>query len=186
MSIDENLRWILSFYRTSEINGALFFGQLARALRPSPIQRDMTHHFADEAQHARYWTECLETLGAQPLKLGLTYQDEYLSAAGMPANLMEVLAITQVFEKRVISQYALHSRIPDLNTTVQDTLKKIMVDEKWHLQWIHDALKAMESDYGADNIKETLRRFTEADRDVYKKITREHEDRIDHLMLAKK
>ena len=112
MAMTDNLHWILSFYRTSEISGALFFGQLANALRPSRIQADMTRHFADEAQHARYWTDCLEKLGVQPLKLGLNYQNQYVSAAGMPVNLMEVLAITQVFEKRVISQYALHALAP--------------------------------------------------------------------------
>ncbi len=104
MKIDENLQWILSFYRTSEISGALFFGELARSLRPSAIQQDMTRHFADEANHARYWTDCLEKLGVQPLKLPTAYQNQYLAAAGMPANLMEILAITLVFEKRVVGQ----------------------------------------------------------------------------------
>ena len=61
-----------------------------------------------------------------------------------------------------------------------------MSDERWHLEWIRDALKAMESDYGADAIRETLRRFTEADREVYRKMTEEHGDRVDHLMLAQR
>ena len=107
MKIDENLLWILSFYRTSEISGALFFGELARSLRPSAIQQDMTRHFADEANHARYWTDCLAKLGAEPLKLPMAYQNQYLATAGMPTNLMEILAITQVFEKRVVAQYTL-------------------------------------------------------------------------------
>lgn len=112
MKIDENLHWILSFYRTSEISGALFFGELARSLRPSAIQQDMTRHFADEANHARIWTDCMESLGVEPLKLPTAYQNQYLAAAGMPVNLMEILAITQVFEKRVVAQYALHRESP--------------------------------------------------------------------------
>lgn len=186
MATDENLCWLLSFYRTSEIGGALFFGQLARALRPSAIQRDMTRHFADEAQHARYWTECLERLRMDPLKLGQAYQDQYVAAAGMPVNLMEILAITQVFEKRVVSQYTLHSRIPDLEPEVGATLRKIMHDERWHLEWVRDALTTMESDYGREAIRETLRRFTEADREVYRGMAEEHGDRIDQRMLAHK
>lgn len=186
MATDENLCWLLSFYRTSEIGGALFFGQLARALRPSAIQRDMTRHFADEAQHARYWTECLERLHLQPLKLGQSYQDQYVAAAGLPVNLMEVLAITQVFEKRVVSQYALHSRIADLEPEVKETLQRIMNDERWHIEWVRDALKTMEADYGEGAIRETLTRFTEADRAVYRKIAEEHDERIDHLMLAQR
>ena len=57
--LSENELWLLSFYRTSEISGSLFFGKLARTLRPGPIQIDMTKHFADEANHAWYWTECI-------------------------------------------------------------------------------------------------------------------------------
>jgi len=45
--------WILSFYRTSEISGALFFGRLAKSLRPSEIQHDLSKHFADEAHFTK-------------------------------------------------------------------------------------------------------------------------------------
>lgn len=186
MHIDENLHWLLSFYRTSEISGALFFGQLARGLRPSAIQQDMTRHFADEAQHARYWTDCLAQLGSDPLRLGCSYQDQYVSAAGMPANLMEVLAITQVFERRVVSQYALHARAPGIPSPVQDTLEKIMVDERWHLQWVHQALNRLAPTYGRDCIQQTLQRFTAADCEVYARTLAEHRERVDHLHLQKR
>src|SRR4029079_491029 len=76
--IDENLLWLLSSYRTSEISGALFFGQLARRLKPGAIQMDMTAHFADEAQHARYWTDCIAELSAAPLKLDASDTDNAL------------------------------------------------------------------------------------------------------------
>ena len=186
MKIDENLHWILSFYRTSEISGALFFGELARSLRPSAIQQDMTRHFADEANHARYWTDCLEKLGVQPLKLPTAYQNQYLAAAGMPVNLMEILAITLVFEKRVVGQYTLHAKSPNLPAIVGETIKTIMKDEQWHISWIRDALKDMETEYGADNIKDTLKRFTLADREVYQKTALEHQERIGDLRLATK
>jgi hypothetical protein len=84
--ISENELWLLSFYRVSEISGALFFGRLARSMRPSSIQADMTKHFSDEAMHAWYWTDCIERLGAKPLKLDVAYQDQYLVAAGMPVD----------------------------------------------------------------------------------------------------
>jgi hypothetical protein len=184
MEIDQNLLWILSFYRTSEISGALFFGELARSLRPSAIQQDMTRHFADEANHARYWTDCLEKLGAKPLKLPNSYQNQYLAAAGMPTNLMEILAITQVFEKRVVGQYMLHSRSPNVPDVVRQTIEKIMEDEQWHIEWIRKALKGMEADFGKDNIKETLWRFTLADREVYKNTAMEYRERIADLRLA--
>ena len=184
--IDSNLHWILSFYRNSEIGGALFFGELARSLRPSAIQQDMTRQFADEANHARYWTDCMAALGVEPLKLEHAYQNQYLAAAGMPANLMEILAITQVFEKRVVGQYTLHSKSPNVPIEVSRTIEKIMHDEQWHIQWIRDALKRMESEYGADSIRDTLKRFTAADREVYAKTITEHSDRLGELRLASK
>jgi len=179
--LDENHRWLLSFYRSSEISGSLFFGRLARSMKPSPIQADMTKHFSDEAQHAWYWTSCINQLGAEPIKLSSAYQDQYLTAAGAPSNMMEILAITQIFEKRVVNQYARHSRIPGINPIVRETLSRIMLDEKWHIQWISEALQAMEPKYGKDLINQTLKRFYEADAEVYRKTTQEHEQRLAHL-----
>lgn len=186
MKIDENLHWLLSYYRISEISGALFFGQLARGLKPSAVQCDMTRHFADEAQHASYWTQCLQRLGGQPLKLGTAYQDQYLAATGMPSNLMEILALTQVFENRVITQYNLHTACDQLPPAVRATLGKIMTDERWHLEWIRGALVDMEDEYGKDHIRQTLKRFTAADREVYANTIQEHRQRIDHLALAQR
>jgi len=183
--IDENDLWILSFYRTSEISGALFFGRLARSMKPGPVQSDMTKHFSDEAMHSWYWTSCIERLGARPLKLAESYQDRYLAAAGMPVNLMEVLAITQVFEKRVINQYARHAQAPALRAEVRETLGKIMIDERWHIEWIHRALKRLEPEYGSQTVEATLRRFREADLDVYGETMREHGQRIGHIIGLK-
>ena len=114
--IPENDLWLLSFYRLSEINGAQFFGKLAGSLRNEKFRAQMTQHFAEEAQHAWYWTQCIQDLDAQPLQLGRTYQDQYLASIGLPANIMEVLSVTQVFERRVIkhshSKLAVSTRIP--------------------------------------------------------------------------
>lgn len=179
--IREGELWLLSFYRTSEISGSLFFGKLARTLRPGPIQIDMTKHFADEASHAWFWTECIREMGSEPLKLSDAYQDQYVSAAGMPANLMEVLAITQVFERRVINQYTRHARLPDLAGPVARTLERIMQDELWHIEWVKKALESMEPEYGKETIERTLERLRAADREVYLKTTQEHEQRLDAL-----
>jgi hypothetical protein len=185
MAHDENTLWILSFYRTSEISGALFFGRLAKSMKPGPIQHDMTKHFADESQHAWYWTSCIDEMGANPLHIDQAYQDMYISAAGMPANLMEVLALTQIFEQRVIGQYTLHGRVPGLQAPIKRTLDKIMVDERWHIEWVGKALQRMELDYGRGYIEETLRRYHEADQEVYRQTLEEHAARLDALRAAR-
>lgn len=183
--LTENERWLLSFYRSSEIGGALFFGRLAKTIRDPLVQVDMTKHFADEAQHAWYWTDCMNQLGEKPISLDETYQDQYSSAVGIPANLMEVLAITYVFEKRVVNQYAKHSNLSIVQPQISETLKKIMGDEKWHLEWVRGALTKMEPDYGKETIEKTLDRFLKADEEVYKGILNEHSERIDAIMRAR-
>jgi len=170
--------WILSYYRVSEIDGALFFGRIARTLGPGPIQIDLTKHFSDEARHAWYWTECIHELGKEPLRLDTAYQDRYAVEAGIPVNLMEVLAVTQVFEQRVIHQYARHQRVPNLHPVVHATLEKIMKDETWHLEWVRKALRVMEEDYGKEAVKAAIDRYREADGRIYAAVLKEHEDRV--------
>ena len=95
--------------------------------------------------------------------------------------MMEILAITLVFERRVINQYARHLAVPAVRGEVKDTIDRIMADERWHVQWVRDALTGMEDRYGKDTIAETLRRFKEADREVYAQTLAEHEERLGFL-----
>lgn len=178
--VAENELWLLSYYRASEINGALFFGRVARTVR-GPLQVDVTHHFSDEAKHASYWTRCIANLGHTAIKQNRSYQDQYLEAAGAPASLMEVMAITQVFEKRVIGQYHRHLRLPGTRPEVRQTIQRIMLDERWHVKYVKDALTAMADRYGRELIEETLARYTAADEEVYAKTLAEYGERIAFL-----
>jgi demethoxyubiquinone hydroxylase (CLK1/Coq7/Cat5 family) len=181
VSLSENDLWLLSYYRSSEINAALFFGRIARTIRPGRLQAEVTHHFADEANHAQYWTDCVNDLGANPIKLRDTYQDQYLEAMGTPANLMEVMAITQVLEKRVIGHYHQHLRVPGLHPRIRQTIEQIMLDERWHIEYVRDALAGMEGRYGAQHIADTLARFGRGDEEVYARSLAEHGERIAFL-----
>lgn len=186
MPLSDDELFVLSFYRSSEINGSLFFGRLARALKPSPIQHDLSRHFADEAQHAWYWTDCIDRLGERPLKLADAYQDRYLEAAGLPMNMMEVLAVTLVFERRVINQYAKHQAVPDLHPEIAATIGRIMEDERWHVQWVRDALAGLEERFGKDHVEATLRRYRAADQEVYAEALREYESRFAFLSAPRR
>jgi bacterioferritin (cytochrome b1) len=180
--ISDDERWLLSFYRTSEITGALFFGRLAKTLPAGPIQRDLTQHFADESSHASYWTQAIYELGFKPERIKVAYQDSYLEAAGLPVNIMEILAITQVFERRVIQSYARHSRMENLHPIVAKTLARIMGDERWHIEWVSKALTSLELQFGKGNITKTLRRYTDADQIVYKNMLQEERERFANLV----
>jgi bacterioferritin (cytochrome b1) len=181
MPLRDDELFLLSYYRTSEINGSLFFGRLARTVRSGPIQHDLSKHFADEAQHAWYWTRCIDRLGARPIPMASGYQDQYLEAAGLPVNLMEVLAITLVFEQRVINQYSRHLKLSGLDPEIADTFGHIMADERWHLKWVRDALVGMESRYGKEHIAATIARNRAADGEVYAKTLAEYEARLSFL-----
>jgi hypothetical protein len=176
-AISENELWMASFYRSSEISGALFFGRVARTVR-GPLQRDVTQHFADESAHAAYWTRCIDDLNARAIPMRDAYQDRYLEAAGVPASLMEVMAVTQVFEKRVIAQYSQHLRRPGTPAPVRATIEKIMHDERWHVRYVRDSLAAMEERYGAAEIAAALARFTAADEEVYAQALAEYGERL--------
>lgn len=180
--ISENELWLLSFYRQSEINGALFFGRVARTLRPGALQADVTQHFSDEAAHASYWTACIRDLGHDALKLGGAYQDHYLDAAGVPANLLDVLAVTQAFEKRVIGQYHRHLRHGGTHPRVRQTLEQIMHDERWHIRYVRRAIEQMTERFGADAVSAALGRFAAADREVYARHLAEHGERMAFLL----
>lgn len=180
MSLSENDLWLLSYYRYSEINGALFFGRVARFVR-GPLLVDVTHHFSDEAQHANYWTKCLHELDQLPLKQTKAYQDQYLDAVGIPANMMEIMAITQIFEKRVIGQYRHHMRLPGIHPAVRNTIETIMHDERWHIQYVREALAGMEQAYGAEEIEQTLARHAAADQEVYANTLAEYGERVAFL-----
>lgn len=186
-AISENDLWLLSFYRSGEINGCLFFGRVARTIK-GPLLVDVTHHFSDEANHANWWTQTIADLDLLPLKLGKTYQDQYLDAIGIPANLMEVMAITYVFEKRIIGQYNHHMRYAATHPAIKATINKIMVDERWHVKYVGDALKEMAGRYGQDMVDQTLARFTAADNEIYAKTMAEYGERMEFMadQLAKK
>ncbi len=178
MSHDDHEQWLLSYYRHSEIAGSLFFGRLARSIRKPEIQHDLTRHYADEAQHAWLWTDCMRELETAPLRIGSAYQDQYLEAAGIPSNLMEVLAITLTFEKRVIRQYAEHRLIPGTSPAILTTISRIMEDERWHIEWVSRALKNMHPQYGETYIQDTLERYRHADEEVYAKTMQEYAEQL--------
>lgn len=184
MAADDNDRWMLSYYRVSEINGALFFGRMARIMRPGYLQSQVTHHFADEAAHSSYWTSCMVDLGFYPEKQRATYQDRYFTALGVPANLMEVMAITLVFEKRVIGHYRRHLAHPDTHPRIRQTIERIMLDERRHVKYVREALDEMGVRYGADFVRRTLERYEEADQDAYARLISEFGERMTFLESA--
>src|SRR5215210_7421182 len=102
LQIRRNDLWLRSFYRESELAGALLMGRLAQQTDDDDLRVRLTEHCAEEARHAWAWTEAILEVGGTPLRVRETYQSRYHALLGDPSSVLEVLALTQVFEKRVM------------------------------------------------------------------------------------
>src|SRR5689334_17982851 len=99
---------LLNFYRASELHGGLVLGTMARRARDPQLMLELTRHAAEEIVHAQLWTETLLTLGLCPSPTNDTSQARYAALVGTPVSMIEVLALTQVFERRVYRHFQEH------------------------------------------------------------------------------
>lgn len=167
MEISENDLWILSYYRESELAGGLVMGRLARETDDDDLRVHLTEHCAEEAHHAWLWTQTILKVGGTPKRVAETYQTRYYAEIGMPASLLEILTLTQVFERRVIRHFRAHLKWPDVHPAVTETLHRMIEDEVGHIGWVKDRLDRYAAEKGEAIVAETMRRFTEVDERVY-------------------
>ena len=162
----------LNFYRASELHGGLILGQVARRVRDGALMLDLLRHSAEEIEHARLWTETILAVGGRVRPVRETYQARYAGRVGGTIALLDVLALTQVFERRVYRHFTEHLRRPGTHPRVRATLERMLEEEKGHLQWVKRWLDAQARTLG-DVVPETLRRYADADAAVYAEATRE-------------
>lgn len=167
MQISENDLWILSYYRESELAGSLVMGRLARETDDDDLRVHLTEHCAEEAHHAWLWTETILKVGGTPKRVAETYQTRYYAEIGTPASLLEILALTQVFERRVIRHFRAHMKWPNTHPVVLETLQRMIDDEVGHISWVKDRLDRYAVEKGQAIVAETMGRFTEVDERVY-------------------
>jgi bacterioferritin (cytochrome b1) len=170
LAVPRSELWIMSYYRVSEIAGAMLFGKVARRIKDETLRVLISRHFADEARHAWVWTDAIVKVGGIPLEIPNTYQSRYGAEVGLPTSELELLGITQIFERRVIEQYRKHQRRRGTHPVVQEALQSIMVDEQWHLKWVKDQLKALEKKHGKKEVADTVERYRAVDERVYAEI----------------
>jgi acyl carrier protein len=181
MEIDDNELWILSYYRASELAGALVMGRLASQTDDDDLRVHLTEHCAEEATHAWLWTQTILEVGGTPRGVSETYQSRYYEAIGPPTSVLEVLALTQVFEKRVVKHFSDHLRRPGTHPAVARTLQRMIAEEAGHIGWVKDRLDRWAIKAGEAPVEEILRRFAEVDRLVYASLV-EYRDRFGELV----
>jgi acyl carrier protein len=167
VEISENDLWILSYYRESELAGGLIMGRLARETDDDDLRVHLTEHCAEEANHAWLWTQTILKVGGTPRRVAETYQARYYAEIGTPTSLLEILTLTQVFERRVIRHFRAHLKWPNTHPAVIATLERMIAEEVGHITWVKDRLDRYAAEKGDALVTETMRRFTEVDQRVY-------------------
>jgi len=172
MEITSRELGFLNFYRASELHGGLILGQLSRRARGSELVLDLTRHSAEEVVHAQLWTETIIAVGGQVRPVRETYQARYARVVGTPMALIDVLALTQVFERRVYRHFTEHLHRPATHPHVCATLERMLEEEKGHLRWVKRWLDDQARTRGAV-VAEAMARYTAADALVYAEMTQE-------------
>jgi acyl carrier protein len=171
LEISRNELWLLSFYRESELAGALIMGRLAQQTEDDELRVRLTEHCAEEARHAWAWTETILEVGGTPLRVSETYQSRYHALLGDPSSVLEVLALSQIFERRVVRHFRAHLSWPGTHPAVKRTLQQLIDDEVGHIRWVKDRLDAHAASHGDGAVKEMLDRFQRVDDQVYAELS---------------
>jgi hypothetical protein len=159
-----SLAWKLSWYRQSELEGALLLGRMVRVAADPYLVGALTRHCADEARHACLWADAAEALALPTVRIFKSYQSFYGQHGGLPGSLAEALALTHVFEKRVWRQFHRDGARPGVPGPVRQTLRRLLEDERQHLDWVRCWLD--EAQGGPD----LVRRFEGIDEEVYARL----------------
>lgn len=156
----------LNFYRASELHGGLVLGQLAQRTRDPWLLEQLTRHSAEEVVHAELWTRTIIEVGGVPRPVRRTYQRLYAERIGVPSSVFQVLALTQVFERRVYRHFIEHERRPGTHPVVRATLRRMVEEEKQHLSWVKEWLDR-EAIRRGDAVRRTMAEYRSVDEAVY-------------------
>ncbi|MGH9360940.1 MAG: ferritin-like domain-containing protein [Thermoanaerobaculia bacterium] len=159
------LAWTLSFYRQSELDGALLLGRVARAAADGELLHTLVRHCAEEARHAWLWSEALRELGLAPVRIHRSYQSLYAEKGLLPRSLLEVLALTHVFERRVDRWFRDEWGKSGTPEPVRRTIQVLLRDEEDHLAWVGRWLAGREEEAGR-----LLAAYTAVDDEVYREL----------------
>lgn len=172
MTIADREYALLDFYRVSELHGGLILGRLAQRVSDRELIVNLTRHSAEEVTHALLWSETLIAVGRCPRPSRDSYQARYAAVLGMPSTPLEILALTQVFERRVFRHFTEHARRPGTHPIVRVTLQRMLAEERGHLSWVREWLDRQGS-AGRGDVRALLNRYSAVDADIYAALTTE-------------
>ncbi len=137
-----NLAWKLNWYRQSELEGSLLLGRMIRTTNDPYLISRLTAHCADEARHSELWSRCIADLQLPYIRIHRSYQSLFNDHGGTPTSLTEVLAFTQIFERRVHKRFTDERGTPGMPEEARATFDIMIHDEKDHLEWVREWLQS--------------------------------------------
>jgi demethoxyubiquinone hydroxylase (CLK1/Coq7/Cat5 family) len=170
MTTTANELTLLNFYRASELHGGLVLGRVVQRARDPELILDLTRHSAEEIVHAQLWTETILALGGRPAPVRQTYQTCYAAVVGPPTTMLQVLALTQVFERTVYRHFLEHVRRRGTHPLVRATLRRMLEEEKGHLSWVKRWLD-QQREHRAFEVEATVKRYREVDAAIYARLS---------------
>ena len=159
--MNRNLAWKLNWYRQSELEGSLLLGRMVGLTDDAHLAARLTPHCSEEAEHSLLWKEAIAQCGLPHIRIFRSYQSFYLAHTGPPASLLEVLAFTQIFERRVHLRFIAEAADPGTPSPARRAFLRMVEDEKDHLAWVAQWLR------GQSAAAATLRHYEEIDRQVF-------------------
>lgn len=158
---------VFSYYRNAEQHGANLLFRLLRHLEDPDAQIALSQHLADETRHAWLWTERIVRAGQKPLVICDGYQTRIGRAAGMPRDVVDLLALTVVVEQRALRRYQQHLRRPGLDSDTEQVLRVVTQDEGWHIDWIRKYGRQLAEQRGQrERFDEAIAKYRRIDTEV--------------------
>lgn len=156
-----------SYYRNAEQHGSNLLFRLLKRMDDPDAQIMLSEHLADETRHAWLWTQRIVRAGYKPLEVEDGYQTRIARLAGLPRDLIDLLALTIVVEQRALRRYQKHLKTPGLDEDTADVLREVTKDEGWHIDWIRKYGRNLAHESGEETrFDAAVARFREIDEKV--------------------
>jgi hypothetical protein len=160
-TFDRSQAWKLNWYRQSELEGALLLGKIVKTTADAWVSHQLTKHCAEEANHSLLWSNVIRELNLPPIRMFRNYQSFFLRQGSHPSSLVEVLAFTQIFERRVYQTFIRELKDATTPEPAKKAYRQMVEDKKGHLSWVAEWLK------GQSAAAELLLRYQEIDAVVF-------------------
>ena len=166
---------LFNYYRDAELRGADLILRLINHAENQNIQEKLARHLADATNHAWLWTERIQALGGEPMRIDNGYHRQLRRKAGLPANFLDLLALTCIVSERAYKRYTEHAARPDVAPETLKVLQEMQADEKMHLTWITEKLSELKAKEGSEKVEAALQRYREIEAAVFAEMQQEEQ-----------